>query len=44
MRKLDIEDYKFTLIILSIICLIFISREYRPKPPKQFGVKIEKHY
>ncbi len=43
MKKLDIEDYKFIVIILSMICLIFIGK-YQSQPPKQFGAKIEKHY
>jgi hypothetical protein len=45
MKQLDKDDYKLLLIIVSVICVVLSSRlTTKPAPPKQFGIKIERHY
>jgi hypothetical protein len=45
MKQLDKDDYKLLLIIVSVICVVLSSRlTTKPTPPKQFGIKIERHY
>jgi hypothetical protein len=46
MKQLDKEDYKFIITVLIMVGVIFIGMLHsnQNKAPKQFGVKIEKHY
>jgi hypothetical protein len=45
MKQLDKDDYKLLLVVLSVICVVLSSKlTTKPTPPKQFGIKIERHY